>query len=201
MIDSLIGFFIAVAIFIAISALIIFLISLLFSPTTHRLLKTLVLFIIVLLIYSFLGKFFMAYATTFLNFTQSKGGMEFWDNIWYILLIIFVLLITATLIKSVREKSLRWNLLIASIGTLLVMLLYTIIMYVYMYHDGILGIMGSFTIIMIFITLIIIFVRNFNNFIVTIIYLLYAFISFIYVVCLIVSLVKLFIYVYDYIFI
>jgi len=201
MIDSIIGIFIVIAIFIIISALIIFLINLLFSSGLHRFLKILLLFIIVLLVYYFLGKICIAYVTTILNFAQSKPGMELWDNIWYILFIIFVLLIAATLIKSVREKNLRWNLLIASMGTLLVMLLYTIIMYVYMYHDNILGIMASFTMFMVLITLIIIFIRNFNNILVTIIYLLYAFVSFIYVVCLIVCLVKLFIYVYDYIFI
>lgn len=201
MIDSIIGIFIVIAIFIIISALIIFLINLLFSSALHRFLKILLLFIIVFIVYYLISKVLIAYVTVFLNFAQSKPGMEIWDNIWYILLIIFVLLITATLIKSVREKGLRWNLLIASIGTLLVMLLYTIIMYVYMYHDNILGIMLSFTIFMVFVTLIIIFIRNFNNFLVTIVYLLYAFVSFIYLICLIVCLIKLFIYVYDYVFI
>ena len=201
MLEALIGFFVAIAIFIVISALIIFLISLLFSPSTHRFLRVVFLFIVVLIIYYFLGKFLIAYVTTFLNFTKSKAGMESFDNIWYIIFIIFILLITATIIKSVRETHLRWNLLMASIGTLLALLLYTVVMYIYMYRDDVLGAMGTLTIIMVFVTLIIIFLRNFNNILVSIIYLLYAFLSFIYVLCLMVCLIKLFVYIYDYVFI
>ena len=145
------------------------------------------IFISIILIYYFLGTYVYAMmASIFYIPESSRADMELWDNIWYILFIIFVMLILAVFIKSVKDNGMRWNLLLSSIGVFFILLLYTIMYYIILYNQYIGKLTFILTWVVIIYTILIMAIRGLTlsmNFTAPI-FTLYGLLTIVYVICL-----------------
>jgi len=96
----------------------------------------LVLFALIFLAYFLVGYLIYLYILLPISDWLPKRDMVIWDNIWYGILAVFIMLILATIVKSVRDNRIRVGLSYFSIGTLFILILYSIIYYIFMFNES-----------------------------------------------------------------
>lgn len=150
-----------------------------------------ILGIFILLVYYILGSYIYSFFIALSQFGRTTVDMEIWDNIWYSLFFIFIILMLTVFIKSVKDDGMRWNILIYAIGTLFALIVYTIIYYLYVYYDMVPKLTFYLTITMIVFTAIIMFTKGLSSSLLTPIYILFVFVTLVYLICLFLFLFKI----------
>lgn len=166
-----------------------------------------IIFIIVCLLYMVLGSMFTQlmfilgdfFARLFFpNIILNKNqDMLFWDNIWYILLITYILLLIATIVRSVKEKEIHASTIIWGLAILFILFIYTIIYYFVFAYDNIENIFYSLSFALFWITIIFLILRYFKMSFVQYIYIFYAIFCYLYIVCFFIYLYKVLNDLYD----
>ncbi len=153
--------------------------------------------LLVIILYYFIGIYLYAFWAILSQIGRTTCNMVFWDNIWYALLFAFIIMTLTIFIKAVKADGMRWNLLIYSISTLFILILYTIVYYLYIYNDLIASITGILSIVMIVLTTIAVFLKTYSSSIVDVFYVFYALITVIFTVSLFMFLYKILISCYN----
>ena len=95
-----------------------------------------ILFILVFLVYFFIGYFIYQYVLLPIYDMLPKKDMIIWDNIWYAIFTVFIMLLLAAIIKTVRDNRIRVGLTYFSLGTLTILIVYTIMYYIFMFNES-----------------------------------------------------------------
>jgi hypothetical protein len=166
-----------------------------------------IIFVIVCLLYMAIGSMFTQlmfilgdfFARVFFpNIVLNKNqDMLFWDNIWYVLLITYILLIITTIIRSVKEEKIHASSIIWSLAILFILFIYTIIYWFVFAYDNIENIFYIFSITLFWITIAILLLRYFLPLLVQYIYIFYAIGCYLYIVCFFIYFYKVLNYLYD----
>lgn len=167
------------------------------SAGFYRFFMFLLLGIIVLVLYYFIGFYLYMFWTVLSQIGRTSCNMEFWDNIWYAILFAFIILTLTVFIKTVKADGMRWNLLVYSISTLFVLILYTIMYYLYIYNDLIAIITGLLSVVMIFLTIIAVFLKSYSSSIIDLFYVFYALVTVVFTVSLFMFLFKVLVSCYN----
>jgi hypothetical protein len=174
----------------------------LMSPYFYKAMMFLFIFVSVLLVYYFLGRYLYQFTTSIFYIPPSaRQNMVLWDNIWYLIFVIFILLILAVFIKSVKDNGMRWNLLLSSIGVLFILILYTIMYYIIVYNEYVGQNIFKLTIVLGIYTGIIMIIREWSMKFTAPIFTLYALLSLIYIICIFVWIFNMLIGCYSYVYI
>jgi hypothetical protein len=129
----LLGLFIIWIIF----AVIIFFVRLLTSSSMHNMFAYIIIVVLLFIIYWIFGYTILGFYYQYVYLVNFKKNMEIWDNIWYSIAFILLAVIIALIVKSIKEKFPRVNLIFASIGLILILFIYTIIYYMIMFYSKI----------------------------------------------------------------
>lgn len=129
----LLGLFIIWIIF----AVIIFFVRLLTSSSMHNMFAYIIIVVLLFIIYWIFGYTILGFYYQYVYLVNFKKNMELWDNIWYSIAFILLAVIIALIVKSIKEKFPRVNLIFASIGLILILFIYTIIYYMIMFYNKI----------------------------------------------------------------
>jgi hypothetical protein len=175
----------------------LFLIHFIMSAGFYRFFMYMILGIIVLVLYYFIGFYLYMFWTVLSQVGRTSCNMEFWDNIWYTILFAFIILTLTVFIKSVKADGMRWNLLVYSISTLFVLILYTITYYLYIYNDLIAIITGILSGAMVVLTAFAVFLKSYSSSIIDLFYVFYALVTVIFTVSLFMFLFKVLVSCYN----
>jgi hypothetical protein len=106
------------------------------------------------------GGYIYSFYASWVPFRYENKNMVHWDDVWYTIFIIFLIMMCSVFIKTVKKGNVSWGRLSYAIGVLGVLAFYTIMYYLYMYYDSIFEIMGYLTVGMIIMTGIVIFIKK-----------------------------------------
>lgn len=169
------------------------------NPLFYMIILGVVVFIAAILLYMYVMSFIKGAYAGSVSSIAGKEEMVIMDNIWFFLLMVFVLIVVALITKSVKDSRIRWNLLFATIGSLLILSVYTVIYYIVFHYEKINTIMLAMTIIMAVLTvLLLLIVRLSFSFLINQFYVLYGIMSFIYMVCILIYIYYIIEKSYDY---
>lgn len=184
---------------IAVLIIFIFILMAFRSSQFYMLILGVLIFILTILLYFYVMSFIKGAYTGSVSSIAGKEEMVIMDNIWFFLLMVFVLIVVALITKSVKDSRIRWNLLFATIGSLLILSVYTVIYYIVFHYEKINTIMLAMTIIMAVLTiLLLLIVRLSFSFLINQFYVLYGIMSFIYMVCILIYIYYIIENSYDY---
>ena len=117
---------------------------------------------VILTIYYFLGVYLYDIFKNIIPKKKNNKSMIIWDNIWYTILFIHIILICTVFIKSMKRKELHVVLLFKSILALIVLMMFTLMYYLYMYYEYIGQAIGIATIAMFVGTIIVLIIKYLN---------------------------------------
>lgn len=192
-----------VFVFMAIISILILLIAITLHST--RYLLYILIYIVVLSICIYFGKYLTDILKQYIYSPTENPNMVIMGNIWYVLFIIFIMLICALFIKSVKESTVRMNIVYACVGIMLILFIYTILYYIIMFYDRINKIIIYLTIIEFIATCIVIILIKIdntylNNFL-SYLYIIYGIITFTFIIALIIYIYYILDKSYDYFFV
>jgi len=171
------------------------------SPSFPNVMMFLFIFASVVLVYYFLGNFIFGFFKSIIGYNwRGNKNMDFWDNIWYLILIVFIMLILAVFIKSIKDNGMRWNLLLSAIAVLFILFLYTVLYFVILYNDKLGYATFILTIIIAIYTAIIMLIRGWSMKFTAPIFSIYAMLTIVYGICLFVLVFNMLLKCYDYIY-
>ncbi len=153
--------------------------------------------LVVVVLYYFIGFYLYLFWSVLSQIGRTTCNMEFWDNIWYALLFAFIILTLTVFIKTVKADGMRWNLLIYSISTLFILILYTITYYLYVYNDLIATITGILSVVMIVLTTFAVFLKSYSSSIIDLFYVFYALVTVVFTVSLFMFLFQVLVSCYN----
>lgn len=105
------------------------------SSTIYKCLFALFGFALLLAIYIFIGGMFYKFAIEpFYSFIPRRK-MVIWDNIGYTLIFILLLLTIAAVVKSIRDRRVKWDYARTLFGMVLLILIFYLIYYIYLFDD------------------------------------------------------------------
>lgn len=151
--------YILVGIIVAFVAL-AFLIRMLVSGKIWAIMKFLVILCLVIYIYYKVGGYIYKFYLTWVPFKYVNKNMRVWDEIWYSLLILFIIIMCSVFIKTVKNNSINWERLFSGLSVLGTLGFYTIMYYLYFYYEHIATITGILTIAIIVASGIVILLKN-----------------------------------------
>jgi hypothetical protein len=137
-----------------------FLIRLMVSGKFWNIARFIVMAGIVLYLYYRAGGYIYTLYMSMVPFNYNNKNMVHWDDVWYSIFIIFLIMLCSVFIKTVRRGNISWDRLFHTIGVLGVLGFYTIMYYLYMYHDHIFKIVGYLTVAMAIMSGIIYFIKR-----------------------------------------
>jgi hypothetical protein len=139
-----------------------FIIKLFVSGLVWRVSKFILILGIVIYVYFKLGGYIYAFYLTWVPFKYVNKNMRVWDDIWYTILIIFIIIMCSVFIKSVKINNINWERLFYGLGALALLGFYSIAYYLYLYYDYIGTITGILTVAMILASGIVVMIKNFG---------------------------------------
>lgn len=137
-----------------------FVIRLLVSGKIWAIMKFLVILCIVIFVYYKLGGYIYKFYLSWVPFKYVNKNMRVWDEIWYSLLIIFIIIMCSVFIKTVKSNNINWERLFTGLSVLAALGFYTIMYYLYFYYEHIATITGFLTIAMIIASGLVVLVKN-----------------------------------------
>jgi hypothetical protein len=137
-----------------------FLIRLLVSGQIWAILKFIIILCLVIYVYYKLGGYIYKFYLTWVPFKYVNKNMKAWDEVWYSLLIIFIITMCSVFIKSVKNNNINWQRLFTALAVLGTLGFYTIMYYLYFYYEYIGSITGYLTIAMIVATGLVIMMKH-----------------------------------------
>lgn len=179
---------------VAAVALIITLFRIAFQSKTHNIMMIVLSFLLVLIFYILIFNIL----DNFINkmvFIDPK--MLIFDYIWYILLIIFILLLLATLIKTIKDRGFRDNMFLYAIGILVLLITITVLYYIYKNVEDMGKYLFIMTVYVIIATIIVILANMVIPSVMKYFIFLYAFGIVIYISCIIAWIINLIIDIKD----
>jgi len=162
------------------------------NSSLHATIISLIIYVIVFYVYLIFAEIFKSISKQV--FTVPDG--DTWDTIYYLIIIIFFLLIIATIVRSIKSESIERSLLFSSIGTLYVLLMYSVIYFLVKNYDIIENIFFWLNVIILPFTFLIWLIGVVNFWFVKVIYFLYSLLSLVYVIALFICIYKFFDYLY-----
>jgi len=169
-----------------------FLIYLFTNSSLHSTVVSLIVYVIVLYIYLIFAELFKGISKQV--FTVPEGDL--WDTIYYIIIIVFLLLIIATIVRTIKSETIEKRLLFSSIGTLYVLLMYSVVYFLVKNYDMIENIFFWLNVIILPFTFLIWLFGVLKIWFIKYLYFLYSLFSLVYVIAMFICIYKLFDYLY-----
>ena len=113
---------------------IIFLYALMRPKNVTLVFKTLLFLAVVGVCIAF-GKVFHDFIAVQIGYFVPQYDLCIWDNIWWSLAFIVILLIIACIVRSISYYHINFNLIYATLGMIFVLLVYTLVYIIYIFRD------------------------------------------------------------------
>ncbi len=150
------------------------LIRIIYSSSWYNALIFIILAAGILYAYWFLASFVYSYMKATVKFHTTNKNMEIWDNIWYTILILFIIMIISLFIKMSKSTNNKvWSSFMYVFGLGFILALYTVMYYLYMFYDEMPKITGILTGIVIGLTAIM-YLFSYMNWNISIFYIIYG---------------------------
>lgn len=162
------------------------------NSSLHSTIISLIVYVVVFYLYLIFAEIFKSISKQV--FTVPEG--DWWDSIYYIIIIVFFMFIIATIVRSIKSESIEKRLLFSSIGTLYILLMYSVIYFLVKNYDIIDNIFFWLNVIILPFTFLIWLFGVLKLWFINYLYFLYSLFSLVYVIALFICIYKLFDYLY-----
>jgi hypothetical protein len=165
-----------------------FLIYLSTSPWLFSAIISLIVYVIVFYIYLIFAELFKGISKHIFNVPDG----DLWDTIYYIIIIIFFLFVIATIVRTIKSMSPQMNLIYSSIGTLYILLIYSVIYFLRKNYERIWSIFFWLNVITLPFTFVLWLIGVPEWRVTKYLYFLFSLLSLVYVITLFICIYKLF---------
>ena len=149
---------------------------------------SLIVYVIVFYVYLIFAELFKGISKHIFNVPDG----DLWDTIYYIIIIIFFLFVIATIVRTIRSGSPQMNLLYSSIGTLYILLIYSVIYFLRKNYERIWSIFFWLNVIILPFTFVLWLIGVPEWWVAKVLYFLFSLLSLVYVITLFICIYKLF---------
>ena len=152
------------------------------SGKIWSIMKFAIIIVVILTLYWFIGMYVYELYMFIMPTKPKNKNMAVWDNVWYAILIVFLVLLCTVFIKSLKKTELQITLLYNSFVALIVLVMFTMMYYLYMYYERINEITGYVTLAAVVGTAIVLVIKHFGISFETVypIFIIYSFICMIF---------------------
>jgi hypothetical protein len=159
-------------------------VRILYSSSLYNAIIFFILAAVILYIYWMLASFIYGFIRSSTQFHTTDKNMEIWDNIWYTILIIFIVTILTLFIQITKSTNSKvWASFMYVFGIAFIFVFYTIMYYLYMFYEEVPKITGILTAIVVGLTGIMLLL-NYLNWTLSVFYIIYGIAMVIWLMCL-----------------
>lgn len=159
-------------------------VRILYSSSLYNAIIFFILAAVILYIYWMLASFIYGFIRSSTQFHTTDKNMEIWDNIWYTILIIFIVTILTLFIQITKSTNSKvWASFMYVFGIAFIFVFYTIMYYLYMFYEEVPKITGILTAIVVGLTGIML-LFNYLNWTLSVFYIIYGIAMVIWLMCL-----------------